>query len=244
MLGARQAPVTHPCSQRAVSNLGIHASHALVAPTTLRSHAGLTTESQPESFASGSGGMDSIAVAHLCRPSVAITINYGQLPAAGEIRAAAAVAETLRMQHEVIRVDLLALGSGDMAGSPAIDIAPVTEWWPFRNQMLVTLAAMRAVELKVERLLIGTVKSDGSHADGRREFIAAMDKVLRLQEGGLTLEAPAMDWTAAELVRASGVPQELLAWAHSCHVADYACGACRGCVKHYETSEAIGVTPY
>ena len=54
MLGARQAPVTHPCSQRAVSNLGIHASHAFVAPTTLRSHAGPTTESQPESFASGS----------------------------------------------------------------------------------------------------------------------------------------------------------------------------------------------
>ena len=54
MLGARQAPVTHPCSQRAVSNLGILASHAFVAPTTVRSHAGLTTESQPESFASGS----------------------------------------------------------------------------------------------------------------------------------------------------------------------------------------------
>ena len=59
MLGARQAPVTHPCSQRAVSNLGILASHAFVAPTTVRSHAGLTTESQPESFASGSSGQSS-----------------------------------------------------------------------------------------------------------------------------------------------------------------------------------------
>ena len=33
-----------------------------------------------------SGGMDSIAVAYWRRPSLAITIDYGQVPAAGELR--------------------------------------------------------------------------------------------------------------------------------------------------------------
>ncbi len=191
-----------------------------------------------------SGGMDSIAVAHWHRPALAITVDYGQLPAPGELRAAAAVAEQLDMEHEVITTDLRALGSGDLAGREAIGVAPVREWWPFRNQMLVTLAAMRGLELGVTRLLIGTVKGDGAHGDGRREFIAAMDGLLRLQEGEMRLEAPAVELTAPELVQTSQSPLELLAWAHSCHVSEYACGGCRGCWKHRETYEALGIPPY
>jgi 7-cyano-7-deazaguanine synthase len=191
-----------------------------------------------------SGGMDSIAIAYAHRPALAITIDYGQLPAVGEIRAAAAVADVLAMHHEVICVDLRTLGSGDLAGARAIELAPVSEWWPFRNQMLITLAAMHAITVDVQTLLIGTVKGDHAHADGRREFIEAMDAVLRLQEGGMTVEAPAIDLTAAELIRTSEVPWELLAWAHSCHVSEYACGHCRGCHKHYHTCELLGVDPY
>lgn len=191
-----------------------------------------------------SGGMDSIAVAYWRRPSLALTVDYGQVSAAGELRAAAAVADELEMQHEVVKADLSALGSGDLAGRAAIDTAPTSEWWPFRNQMLITLAAMRGIGLDVTRLLIGTVKSDSSHADGRPEFIAAMDDVLRLQEAGLRVEAPAIELTAVELIRTSATPIEILAWAHSCHVAEYACGTCRGCHKHYETYEALGLAGY
>src|SRR6266568_6936973 len=98
-----------------------------------------------------SGGMDSIAIAHWHRPEIAITVDYGQQPAAGEIRAAQAVADVLSIEHHIVRADLSALGSGDMAGSAALGVAPVTEWWPFRNQMLVTLAAMKGLVLGVER---------------------------------------------------------------------------------------------
>ena len=191
-----------------------------------------------------SGGMDSIALAYLYRPAIAITVDYGQLAADGEVRASSSVAQVLNMDHEVIRVDLHGMGSGDMAGRNPLDIAPVSEWWPFRNQMLVTLAAMRGVALGVTRMLLGTVKGDSEHADGRREFVASMDGVLRHQEGGLRLEAPGIDLTAVELVRRSGVPWELLGYAHSCHVSEYACGVCRGCHKHYHTCKALGVAPY
>ena len=191
-----------------------------------------------------SGGMDSIAITHWCRPEIAITIDYGQRPAPGEIRASQAVSEVLGIEHHIIRADLSALGSGDMAGTEALRVAPVSEWWPFRNQMLVTLGAMKCMALGTKRLLIGTLKTDDHHADGRPGFVEGLNALLRLQEGALTLEAPAIDLTAVELVRKSRVPMEVLAWAHSCHVSEFACGLCRGCRKHYETLRDLGEAPY
>ena len=191
-----------------------------------------------------SGGMDSTCIAFWRRPEFAITIGYGQKPAEAEIRAAGAICAHLEIRHLVLRVDLASLGSGDMAGRPQLAVAPVTEWWPFRNQALVTLAAMLAIPEGVNRLLIGCLSTDGRHADGRASFVEAMDSVLSMQEGGVRLEAPAIKMTAAELVRVSRIPAELLAWSHSCHVADQACGMCRGCQKHYETLEELGHAPY
>ncbi|MEC5407585.1 7-cyano-7-deazaguanine synthase [Paraburkholderia sp. MPAMCS5] len=191
-----------------------------------------------------SGGMDSVAIAYWTRPEVGITVAYGQRAAQAEVRAAAEVCDVLNIEHHVIEADLSALGSGDMAGCAPATLAPVSEWWPFRNQMLVTLAAMRAVSVDVNKLLIGTLRTDGLHADGKPEFIAAMNTLLGCQEGKIALEAPAIALTGAELIKTSRVPPDLLAWAHSCHVANEACGMCRGCRKHYETLEELGVAPY
>ncbi|MGT0195023.1 7-cyano-7-deazaguanine synthase [Burkholderia pyrrocinia] len=191
-----------------------------------------------------SGGMDSIAIAYWKQPEVGITVAYGQRAAAAEVRAAAAVCAALGMEHHVIEADLSALGSGDMAGQAPASLAPVSEWWPFRNQMLTTLAAMKAISLNISKLLIGSLRTDGVHADGKPEFITAMSAVLSCQEGGITFEAPAIHLSGPELIRASGIPPDLLAWAHSCHVASEACGMCHGCRKHYETLEDLGLEPY
>jgi 7-cyano-7-deazaguanine synthase len=191
-----------------------------------------------------SGGMDSISIAYWRKPEAAITIDYGQRPAMAEVRAASAVTEALGIEHHVIRANLSALGSGDMAGADALRMAPVSEWWPFRNQMLITLGAMKAVAIDVERLLIGSLRTDSLHADGSQSFVSAIDTLLRLQEGSLVIEAPAIKLSAVELVRVSSAPMEILGWAHSCHVSDYACGLCRGCRKHYETLVELGADPY
>lgn len=191
-----------------------------------------------------SGGMDSIAIACWARPEMAVTIDYGQAPAPAEIRAASAVAAELGIDHFVVRADMSALGSGDLAGSAALDIAPVREWWPFRNQMLVTIAAMKVLPLGAKKLLIGCLATDGAHADGTADFVQSLNNLLQLQEGGMSLEAPAIQLNAVELVQRSGVPMEILAWAHSCHVGEYACGYCRGCRKHFETTQALGLGAY
>jgi 7-cyano-7-deazaguanine synthase len=182
-----------------------------------------------------SGGMDSLSVAWWRRPALAITIDYGQLPAAAEIEAASAICEELQIEHSVVRVDCRSLGSGDMAGQEASAHAPESDWWPYRNQLLITLAGMRALARGANELLLGTVATDASHRDGSPGFVQSMNQIMREQEGGLLVEAPAIHLSTTELVRISGVPMSLLAWAHSCHRSDVPCGACRGCNKYFNT---------
>ena len=191
-----------------------------------------------------SGGMDSTSLAYWKRPDIGITVDYGQRPADAEIQASSAVCRALGLRHEVVRADCSAFGSGDMAGSVPSDVAPVPEWWPFRNQLILTLAGMAAIKFGVTELMIGALATDGAHADGRPEFIDAMSVLMSAQEGGIRVTAPAISMTAVELVVASGIPTDVLAWAHSCHVGNFACGQCRGCSKHYTTWKALGHDPF
>jgi 7-cyano-7-deazaguanine synthase len=197
-----------------------------------------------------SGGVDSIALAWWKRPDVAITIDYGQLAAHAEQTISAHICQELDIAHEVITIDCSSVGSGDLArgadhGDDQVDHHHDddhgTDLWPYRNQLLITLAGMRAVTMGVDLLVIGTVRSDGErHRDGTPEFVRQMNALMSYQEGGLRVDAPGIKYTAAELVLASGVPPGLLAWAHSCHVADVACGDCRGCSKQEAVFDELG----
>jgi 7-cyano-7-deazaguanine synthase len=187
-----------------------------------------------------SGGMDSVSIAYWLRPQIAITVDYGHRPAQAEIRVSKLIAQKLGLEHHVVRVDCGFLGSGDLAGSAPNSNATHSDWWPYRNQLLVTLAAMKAIALKAEVLLIGTVKSDGaSHIDGTRAFVDSLNQLLVMQEGGMRLEAPAIDLSTAELVVRSKIPLSFLAWAHSCHRSDVPCGSCRGCYKYAEVFDDL-----
>lgn len=188
-----------------------------------------------------SGGMDSIAIAWWKRPQWAVTINYGQKAAGAEKLAAAQICHELGIAHDVITVDCSSLGSGDMAHKAADARGSTSDWWPYRNQLLITLASMRAIACEVETLYIGTVRSDGeSHRDGTPEFVNHMDGLMKFQEGGMRVVAPAIMFTTAELIQMARVPPGLLAWSHSCHKADTPCGDCRGCNKYLATYAELG----
>jgi len=188
-----------------------------------------------------SGGMDSLAIAWWKHPDIAITIDYGQKAAEAEKRASAAVCQEIGIEHHILHIDCSSLGSGDMVLAKPDPAAPASDWWPYRNQLLITLAAMKCIGLGVQKLLIGTVLSDGSHIDGTPEFVQLMDKLLRLQEGGLQVEAPAIGLSTADIIRQSELPPGILAWAHSCHKANTPCWNCRGCNKYRETYDEIGL---
>jgi 7-cyano-7-deazaguanine synthase len=189
-------------------------------------------------------GQDSTAIAYWLRPSLGITIDYGQQPAEAEIRASAQICKELGIQHVVVTVNCSQIGSGDLNGQPALAVAPSSEWWPYRNQLIITLAAAPALANGAHELLIGTVATDASHTDGTQEFVEAMDKLISLQEGALRVRAPAIGMSSAELIRQSGIPLELLCWSHSCHRSNFACGCCRGCNKHKNVMHELGESPY
>jgi len=131
-----------------------------------------------------------------------------------------------------------------MSGKERSPHAPVSEWWPFRNQLLLTLAGMRAIAIGVDELMLGSVASDGSHADGRPEFYSLIGSLMMMQEGAIRVTAPAIDMSTVDLVRRSRAPHDLIAWAHSCHTGPLACGACRGCIKHYDVMKELYGQPY
>lgn len=186
-----------------------------------------------------SGGVDSVALAWSRRPSLAVTVNYGQRPFGGEFRASKAVCDTLNIKHRVIECDVSAFGSGDLSKVPALRIAPISEWWPYRNQFLITVVAMACIADGVKQLVIGTVSTDGQHADGTSEFVRMADAVLSMQEGHISVIAPALSMSTVELVRSTRVPMEVLRFAHSCHTDSIACGECRGCLKYLEVFETL-----
>jgi 7-cyano-7-deazaguanine synthase len=128
-----------------------------------------------------------------------------------------------------------------MADRVPLPIAPTPEWWPFRNQFLITLAAMCAVREECDELLIGTVLSDNLHADGNVAFIERIDTLISAQEGRLRLRAPAAQMQSKDLVAASALTPALLAWCHSCHRSNLACGECRGCNKNREVRNSVGL---
>ena len=188
-----------------------------------------------------SGGIESTALAYWRRPDLLLTIDYGQRPAAGELRAASHLASQLDLPHEVVTANVGALGSGDMVGRGVASHSTVSEAWPFRNQFLVTVAAMACAGRSLKEITVGTVISDRVHPDGNPEFVGAIDALIRCELPDVCVTAPAINMTTVELVRESGLPQSMLRWTFSCHRESVGCGRCRGCTKTLETFAELGL---
>lgn len=185
-----------------------------------------------------SGGLDSAALAHWLRPDICVTIDYGQIPAKGEMAASAALCSALALEHRSITVDLSSLGSGSMANREVAPGAAAAEFWPYRNQMLITLAAMMLMPEGVTEIMVGAVSTD-RHADGKAPFFRAIDRALSLQEGSVRVSAPARRFSTPSLLRKSAFPYDLIGLTFSCHVHEFACGQCGGCLKHRECVAAV-----
>lgn len=204
-----------------------------------------------------SGGLDSAALAAWTRPEGALFIDYGQRPARAEAAASRAVAGELGIPFDAVRVDASAVGSGLLSSDADADAdagyadpgraRPSPEWWPFRNQFLVTVAAAWAVgraappSLDGWQVELGTVRSDGTrHADGTAAFYSALDALMSVQEGGVAVRAPALAMSSEELIDASAAADAVLGWTHSCHRADLPCHDCPGCHKREAVLDGLG----
>lgn len=186
-----------------------------------------------------SGGIDSISILYWKKPKFALTIDYGQNSANAEKKAAEYACKQLGIEHHILSIDCSILGSGDLSNNKFLDLAPNSDWWPFRNQLLITFAATYFIKYNVSKLYIGSVKSDEQFKDGTSKFTDLISKLISFQEGNIIIEAPAINMTTFELVKISKIPLSILLCAHSCHIGNIPCGKCRGCNKYIFTIDKL-----
>jgi 7-cyano-7-deazaguanine synthase len=188
-----------------------------------------------------SGGVDSLALAWWRRPDWLLTVDYGQVTAESEVEVSSVFAGMLGIRHDIVRFDLSSVGSGTLAGRGSLELSSFAEWWPYRNQFLITIGAAWSLGRGVDRLWIGTVKSDACFADGTPAFIDGMNRVVSMQEGAVVVEAPASALETWELVEKSGLPLDYLLLCHTCTMSVKPCGHCRSCGKHRDILERFSL---
>lgn len=207
-----------------------------------------------------SGGLDSATVLAIARSEGlqchALSVDYGQRHHA-ELAAAQRVTAALGAhEHRVIRVDLTAFGGSaltdsriavpELAGSGI----PVT-YVPARNTIMLSLALAWAEVLRAQDIFIGVNAVDYSgYPDCRPEYVAAFERMANLAtksavEGArLTLHAPLLELSKAEIIRRGtelGVDYALTV---SCYQADeqgLACGRCDSCRLRRAGFQAAGI---
>lgn len=207
-----------------------------------------------------SGGLDSATVLAQARAQGfqchALSVDYGQRHHA-ELAAAQRVAAGLGAdEHRVIHIDLTAFGGSALTdASIAVPEAatsgiPLT-YVPARNTIMLSLALAWAEVLQAQDIFIGVNAVDYSgYPDCRPEFVAAFERMANLAtraavEGkALTLHAPLLHLSKAEIIRAGMQLGVDYAMTVSCYQADEsgrACGRCDSCRLRQEGFRAAQV---
>jgi 7-cyano-7-deazaguanine synthase len=195
-----------------------------------------------------SGGLDSATVLAMARERgyscYALSLDYGQRHHA-ELAAAKRVAGQLGVvEHKIIPLDLTAIGGSALTDSsiavpeqPGQGV-PVT-YVPARNTIFLALALGWAEVLGAWDLFIGVNTVDYSgYPDCRPEYIQAFQRLCQLAtragvEGGeFRVQAPLLEMSKAEIIRAGTALGVNYALTVSCYAADStgaACGVCDSC---------------
>ncbi len=174
-----------------------------------------------------SGGMDSTCLLHIYKPKVALLINYGQKSFEGEKRAAKKLCKEFNVFLKIIESNISWQNN-------LIDKEEYDTWIPFRNQFLLTIAAIEASRHDISNIIIGTVNSDKKFGDGSKLFIKKINELFDTQELGIKVFAPAIEMNTNKLIQVSGIKKDLIYWCHSCDISKWACGICSSCKKYNE----------
>lgn len=212
-----------------------------------------------------SGGLDSATVAAIARDAgfdvYALSFSYGQrhsseLQAAARVAAHAGVAD-----HKVIPIDLRAFGGSALTADIEVpkdrdveemeSAIPVT-YVPARNTIFLSLALAWAEVLESSDIFIGVNALDYSgYPDCRPEFIEAFQSLARIATkagvegaGELTIHAPLISMTKAEIITRGTELGVDYAITVSCYEADdegRACGSCDSCILRHKGFVEAGI---
>ena len=196
-----------------------------------------------------SGGLDSATVLAMARADGyachCLSLDYGQRHRA-ELDAAARVATALGARaHRIVKLDLAAFGGSALTDtSIAVPVGgiepgiPIT-YVPARNTILLSLALAWAEVLDARHIFFGANAVDYSgYPDCRPAFVAAFEAMANLAtkaavEGApLTVHAPIIDLSKADIIRRGTALEVDYGLTVSCYQADAAgraCGICDSC---------------
>ena len=214
-----------------------------------------------------SGGLDSattLAIAHqMGFECYCLSFDYGQRHRV-ELDAAARVVRALgAREHRVLRLDLGQFGGSALTDSTIVlpingvqPGIPVT-YVPARNTIMLSLALAWAEVLGSRDIFVGVNAVDYSgYPDCRPDYIAAFEMMANLAtkaavEGSwLTIHAPLIDLSKAEIIRRGSTLGVDYGLTISCYQADekgHACGVCDSCRLRREGFATAGIadpTPY
>jgi 7-cyano-7-deazaguanine synthase len=212
-----------------------------------------------------SGGLDSATVAAMVASQgyeiFALSFSYGQRHAA-ELEAAAEVA--LRYgakRHVVAQIDLRIFGGSaltddlpvpkhDHVAEVAADV-PVT-YVPARNTIFLSYALAFAEVVSARNVFIGVNALDYSgYPDCRPEYIAAYENMANLatragvQGGHVSINAPLVEMTKAEIIRTGlslGVDYSITRSCYDPDDAGRACGHCDACLLRLKGFVEAGIS--
>lgn len=213
-----------------------------------------------------SGGLDSTTALAIARERGfvchALTVRYGQLHQV-EIDAAARVAKALgAAEHQVLALDLAPLAASALT-SPEIEVPkdrPMDEigaegdvpatYVPARNTVLLSLALAWAETIGARDLFVGVNVLDASgYPDCRPAFVHAFEALANVatragvQGEKITVHAPLIEMTKADIIRAGMKLGVDYGMTHSCYDPDErgrACGRCDACRLRLKGFAEIG----
>ena len=203
-----------------------------------------------------SGGMDSVTALRLAardhRVRLGLSVDYGAKHTARELPCAARQCARLGIRHQVITLDLNALGFRSallQSGAPIPDghyedAAMRQTVVPFRNGLFLALAGGLAESLGAAAVVLGAHAGDHAiYPDCRPAFLDAFDQALRLGTyAGLRILRPFEGWTKARIVAAGAGLGVDYADTWSCYKGgDLHCGACGTCIERREAFRDAGV---
>jgi 7-cyano-7-deazaguanine synthase len=207
-----------------------------------------------------SGGMDSatvLAMAHVKGYACyALSVDYGQRHHA-ELSAAQRIAQTLGAhEHRVVKVDLTGFGGSSLTDEKIAVSQQPTEgipltYVPARNTIMLSLALAWAEVLQAQDIFIGVNAVDYSgYPDCRPAYIEAFERMANLAtkaavEGSpLTVHAPLLHLSKAEIIHHGHALNVDFAQTVSCYQADEsgrACGVCDACRLRRDGFFAAGI---
>ncbi len=207
-----------------------------------------------------SGGLDSATVLAMAKlqgyTCYALSVDYGQRHYA-ELAAAERMAQVLgAMEHRVVKIDLTGFGGSALTDKhiavpeQTTTGIPLT-YVPARNTIMLSLALAWAEVLQAQDIFIGVNAVDFSgYPDCRPEYVAAFERMANLAtraavEGKpLTLHAPLMHLSKADIVRLGtelGVDYSLTVSCYQADVDGRACGVCDSCKLRRTGFQAAGI---